>query len=95
MKIRLCTIGVPRFLHDGLEAVDSWREFDVAKAAEPARKAFIEHTGRYVQVHPDDEVELSKYLEKNGGLEFFTDGNGRRRIRSIAVRVAAKSAART
>lgn len=78
MKIRLCTIGVPRFKHEGIEVAAVWREFNFAKAPKSARQALIDFAGRLVQIHPDDVPELAK-----NGLEQYEDG-GLRRLRSVA-----------
>lgn len=91
MAVRICTVGVPRFCHDGLVVDEAWRDFDFAKAAAPARKAFLEYFGQFVRVHPDDEAELAKLLEKVGA-ELYVDGpSGRRRIRALATKAAAKT----
>lgn len=77
--IRICTIGdLPRFIHDGLEAVSNWRPFDFAKAEKKTQQALIDHTGRLVQIHPDDAAKLAGL-----GLEYFED-KGKRRLRRIA-----------
>jgi hypothetical protein len=78
VAIRICTIGVPRFVHDGFEAVSAWREFDFAKASEAAQQAFLDYHGQFVQVHPDDGAELAR-----AGLEYFEE-RGRRRLRRVA-----------
>jgi hypothetical protein len=77
MGLRICTIIVPRFCHDGLEVDTAWREFDFKKAPKPAQQAFLDYAGQFVQVHPDDQGELAKL-----GLEYFEE-HGRRRIRLI------------
>jgi hypothetical protein len=75
--MRICTIEVPKFQHEGLEAVSGWRQFDFAKAEKPAQQAFLDYVGQFVQIHPDDAGELAKL-----GLEYFEE-RGRRRIRRI------------
>lgn len=76
--VRICTIVVPRFVHDGLEVVGAWRPVDLAKLTKPARQALIDYVGVFVQVHPEDVSELAK-----AGLEFFAGANGKRRLRVI------------
>lgn len=77
--MRICTTGgLPRFLHDGLEVTTAWRAFDFAKAEKKTQQAFIDHYGRFVQVHPSDVAELTKL-----GLEVFDD-KGKKRLRRAA-----------
>jgi hypothetical protein len=77
VKLRLCTIGVPRFMHEGLDVRGAWQEVDFAKAPKSARQVLVDFTGRTIQVHPDDVGELTKH-----GLEYFEQG-GLRRLRPI------------
>lgn len=68
MGIRVCTIGVPRFCHDGLVVGSSWTELDVEGMHKATRAALVEHTGRFVQIHPDDHSKLGDLgLELKGG----------------------------
>jgi hypothetical protein len=78
VALRVCTIAVPRFCHDGLEVDGAWREFDFKKAPKSAQQAFLDYAGHFVQVHPDDLGELAKL-----GLEQFEE-SGRRRVRVMS-----------
>ena len=60
MALRLTTIGIRFFQHDGLTVGDAWHEFDYAKADKKARQAFRDHVGRFVKIHPEDIPELAK-----------------------------------
>jgi hypothetical protein len=84
--VRICTIEVPRFVHDGLEVVEAWRPVDIAKLAKPARQTLVDYTGRFIQIHPEDLGELAKV-----GLEIVQVGEGRKVLRPIAAKAAAKT----
>lgn len=58
--MRLTTIGIPFFQHDGLAAGTGWSEFDYKVADKRARASFREHVGRFVKIHPEDLGELAK-----------------------------------
>ena len=58
--MRLTTIGVPFFQHDGLAVGTGWHEFDYSKADRKARESFREHVGRFVKLHPEDVGELGR-----------------------------------
>lgn len=91
--MRLCTIGVPRFVHDGLEVSERWADLEVGRLAPPALQALVDHAGRFVQVHPDDEQQLAEH-----GLEAYTESvTGRRRVRKLepTERKAGNGRART
>ena len=58
--MRLTTIGIEFFQHDGLAVGRGWCEFDYAAADRKARAAMRDHVGRFVKIHPDDVAELGK-----------------------------------
>ena len=60
MALRLTTIGVRFFQHDGLAVGTGWHAFDYAEADKKAKASFREHVGRFVKIHPDDVGELGK-----------------------------------
>lgn len=66
--MRLTTIGVPGFQHDGFSVGDGWSKFDYAVADTKAQAAFRAHVGRFVRIHPDDVGELAPLglVLKNG-----------------------------
>ena len=59
--MRLTTIGVPFFQHDGVAVGAGWSEFDYGKADRKARESLREHVGRFVKIHPDDVAELARH----------------------------------
>lgn len=59
--MRLCTIGIPFFQHDGLAVGSGWTPFDYATADKLARTSFRDHAGRFVRIHPDDVGELTGF----------------------------------
>lgn len=68
MAIRIATLGVPLFQHDGLVVNESWTPFDPDTAAAAARKAFVTYVGRFVQVHPADVAALEQHnMRLEGG----------------------------
>jgi hypothetical protein len=58
-SMRLTTIGIQFFQHDGVVVGAGWSEFDYAAADRKARESFREHYGRFFKVHPDDLGELA------------------------------------
>jgi hypothetical protein len=56
--MRLTTIGVNFFQHDGIAVGTGWTEFDYAEVDKKARASFREHVGRFIKIHPDDLGEL-------------------------------------
>lgn len=80
MPPRFCTIGIPRFMHDGLVVTESWAPIDIAKLEEKARKALLDYYGRLIQVHPADHSELAKL-----GLEVVAGADGRQVLRAKKV----------
>lgn len=58
--MRLTTINVEKFQHDGLVVDKGWTSFHYAKADALAQAAFREHVGRFVRIHPDDVCTLTK-----------------------------------
>lgn len=66
--MRLTTIGIQFFQHDGLSVGVGWSEFDYKAADRKARASFRDHVGRFVKIHPDDLGELAKLgLALEGG----------------------------
>jgi len=61
MGIRVTTLRVPRFCHDGLVVGGGWTELDLAAMAPPARQALVDHVGRFVQIHPEDVAHLADH----------------------------------
>lgn len=59
MRVRVCTIGVPAFRHDGLVVGKGWTALELEELAPAARAALVEYAGRFVQIHPDDVGELA------------------------------------
>jgi len=59
--MRLTTIGVNFFQHDGFAIGTGWHEFDYAEADKKARASFREHVGRFAKIHPEDVGELTKH----------------------------------
>lgn len=64
--IRMTALGVERFCHDGLVVDRGWAELDLATAPPAVRACFVEYTGRFIQIHPDD---LGKLAELGLALE--------------------------
>lgn len=58
--MRLTTIGIPGFQHDGFVVTDRWGEFDYCAASEKARAAFRTYVGHFVMIHPYDLGELAE-----------------------------------
>ena len=59
--MRIATQGVPRFQHDGLTVESGWGEFDLGGAPPEAAKAFVDHVGRFIKIHPDDVHMLAEF----------------------------------
>lgn len=58
--MRLTTIGIPCFQHDGLVVTgNTWSHFDYATADPKAQDAFRTYTGSHVRIHPEDVGELA------------------------------------
>jgi len=81
-KIRFATIGLPRFVHEGLEFSGAWQEFDFDSLPPEARTTLFQYVGTHIQVHPDDEQKFRDALA-NAKLEYVTEPDGRRRVQSI------------
>jgi hypothetical protein len=58
MQVRLCTINVKLFQHDGLRVGSSWGPLELDGIAPETRAALITFTGRLIRVHPDDVAAL-------------------------------------
>jgi hypothetical protein len=58
--MRLTTINVEKFQHDGLVVDRGWTEFNFGEAGPLAQQAFRDHVGRFVRIHPDDVGELAR-----------------------------------
>jgi hypothetical protein len=65
-SIRICTIGVPRFMHGGLEVGIRWAA--VATFTESQRATLRDYHGRFIRVHPEDRGQLAEI-----GLRFETE----------------------
>ncbi len=63
MAVRICTAGVPNFMHGGLEVGPGWSE--VLRPTASQRAALRDYHGRFIQVHPADRDKLGEL-----GLEF-------------------------
>lgn len=67
--MRLTTIGIDFFQHDGVTVGTGWSEFDYAAADANARGSLRAHVGRFVKIHPDDVDELAEFgLALEGGV---------------------------
>jgi len=74
--MRLTTINVEKFQHDGLVVDKGWTLFNYAKAEPKAQQSFRDHVGRFVRIHPDDVGELVKLglaLDENRLVEVKPD----------------------
>ena len=63
MKIRMMSIGGPRFRHAKLKFGPGWAGYDVAAMSDEQRAAVKEYLGRFIRVHPADEERLTELLE--------------------------------
>lgn len=66
--MRVTTINVDKFQHDGLVADRGWTDFRYAKADAKAQESFCAHVGRFIRIHPEDVGELA-------GLGLTLDGD--------------------
>lgn len=57
--MRLTTIGIQRFQHDGVDVGTGWSTFDYVKADAKAQESLRAHVGRFIKIHPDDLGELA------------------------------------
>jgi hypothetical protein len=78
--MRLTTIGIEFFQHDGIAVGRGWSEFDYKSADKAARASFRDHVGRFVKIHPDDIGELA-----GAGLAFDDAG------RIVEIKPASKA----
>jgi hypothetical protein len=78
-SMRLTTIGVNFFQHDGFAVGTGWHEFDYSEADKKARASFREHVGRFAKIHPDDIGALAEFgLKLEGGRIVEASGAERR-----------------
>lgn len=71
MRIRICTIGVPRFLHAGLQVGEGWTAVDLEAIAPRTRAALLTYVGHFIRVHAEDVPNLAVHglaLAKDGRL---------------------------
>lgn len=67
MAVRICTLGVPLFVHGGLEVGQRWQTLE--KLDEKQRGTLRDFHGRFIQVHAEDVEKLGEF-----GLAFQDAG---------------------
>jgi len=60
MKVRLNTIGIPAFRHEGLVLGRAWVEFDMLAVPESIAQTIVAYHGKFLRTHPDDVGEWAK-----------------------------------
>lgn len=63
--VRICALGVPRFMHGGLEASATWTPIPTEPTTRQ-RETLRDFHGRFIQVHPEDRSALGEF-----GLAFI------------------------
>jgi hypothetical protein len=58
--------NLPRFVHGGIEASNTWTDLDLDKLSEEQREALTQYTGSHIRVHDESADTYRQYLAQHG-----------------------------
>ncbi len=70
--IRLCSLGVRAFVHDGIDVNERWSAIDGKRLTDKQRATLRDFAGRLIRIHPEDaqaaEVAVGLKLNREGAF---------------------------